>query len=103
MPSMKAADPVAPEPPPALSPRFDEALMLASELHARQLRMGTTIPYVSHLLGVASIALEYGADEETATAALLHDAIEDQGGAGTEGLIPERVGAGGAGRVRARS
>ena len=103
MPSMKAADPVAPEPPRALSPRFDEALMLASELHARQLRMGTTIPYVSHLLGVASIALEYGADEETATAALLHDAIEDQGGAGTEWLIQDRFGARVAAIVRACS
>src|SRR3989304_6019326 len=93
MPPMKVPDPVAPEAPRALSPRFDEALMLASELHARQLRKGTTIPYASHLLGVASIALEYGADEETATAALLHDAIEDQGGAGTEWLIQDRFGA----------
>lgn len=32
-------------------------------------------------MGVASIALEYGADEDEAIAALLHDAIEDQGGA----------------------
>ena len=48
---------------------------------ASQVRKGTTIPYVAHLLGVASIALEHGADEDEAIAALLHDAVEDQGGA----------------------
>ncbi|MGK7899777.1 MAG: HD domain-containing protein [Xenococcus sp. (in: cyanobacteria)] len=63
-----------------LSHRFTEALVYATELHATQIRKGSKIPYVSHLLGVASIALEYGADEDEAIAALLHDAIEDQGG-----------------------
>ncbi len=63
-----------------LSQRFTEALIYATELHATQTRKGSKIPYVSHLLGVASIALEYGADEDEAIAALLHDAIEDQGG-----------------------
>ncbi len=61
-----------------LSPRFDQALGYASRLHRGQIRKGTTIPYVAHLLGVASLALEHGADEEEATAALLHDALEDQ-------------------------
>lgn len=92
-----------PEPPRALSSCFGEALVLASELHARQLRKGTRIPYVSHLLGAASIALEYGADEETAIAALLHDAIEDQGGEATERLIHDRFGARVATIVRACS
>jgi (p)ppGpp synthase/HD superfamily hydrolase len=60
-----------------LSHRFSEALGGAADLHARQFRKGTTIPYVAHLLGVASIALHHGADEDEAIAALLHDAIED--------------------------
>ena len=61
-----------------LTDRFDEALAYASRLHRNQRRKGTNIPYVSHLLGVAAIALENGADEEGAIAALLHDSIEDQ-------------------------
>lgn len=64
-----------------LTDRFDEALGYASRLHREQRRKGSDIPYVSHLLGVASIALEIGADEDQAIAALLHDAVEDQGGA----------------------
>lgn len=65
---------------PLLSDRFDAALAYASRIHRRQVRKGSGIPYVSHLLGVASIALESGADEDQAIAALLHDAVEDQGG-----------------------
>ena len=57
--------------------RLIEALGVAARLHARQLRKGTDIPYLSHLLGTCSIALEYGTDEDEAIAALLHDAIED--------------------------
>jgi len=60
-----------------LTSRFSEALVGAADLHARQARKGTEIPYVAHLLGVASIAMHHGADEEQAIAALLHDAIED--------------------------
>jgi hypothetical protein len=67
----------------ALSKRFQDALVFAAELHAEQVRKGTAIPYVSHLLAVASLALEHGASEDEAIAALLHDAIEDQGGAPT--------------------
>jgi (p)ppGpp synthase/HD superfamily hydrolase len=55
-------------------------------------RKGSGIPYVAHLLGVASIALEYGADEDEAIASLLHDAIEDQGGAPTRAAIRHRFG-----------
>jgi GTP pyrophosphokinase len=65
---------------PALTERFDRALLLASDHHRRQLRKGTTIPYVSHLLGVASLVLEMGGDETEAIGALLHDAVEDGGG-----------------------
>ena len=57
--------------------RLLDALTAAAQIHATQFRKGTTIPYLSHLLGTCSIALEYGADENEAIAALLHDAIED--------------------------
>ena len=65
---------------PFLTDRFDDALAYASRLHRSQIRKGSEIPYVSHLLAVAAIALENGADEDQAIAALLHDAVEDQGG-----------------------
>jgi (p)ppGpp synthase/HD superfamily hydrolase len=44
-------------------------------------RKGTSTPYVAHLLAVAATVLEYGGDEDLAIAALLHDSVEDQGGA----------------------
>ena len=62
-----------------LTPRFAQGLAMAIEAHAQQFRKGTTIPYVSHPMAVASIALEYGADEDQPIAALLHDAVEDGG------------------------
>ncbi len=62
-----------------LTHRLAEALAMAIEAHGDQKRKGTEIPYVSHLLAVAAIALEHGADEEQAIAALLHDAVEDGG------------------------
>jgi GTP pyrophosphokinase len=64
--------------PPA---RFQEALVYASELHAQQRRKGSGAPYVGHLLGVTAIVLENGGNEDEAIGALLHDAVEDQGGA----------------------
>ncbi|MEG4068056.1 HD domain-containing protein [Microcoleus sp. Pol11C2] len=75
-----------------LSNRFSEALTYAAELHATQVRKGSGVPYIAHLLGTASIALEYGANEDEAIAALLHDAIEDQGGATTREAIRRRFG-----------
>ena len=75
-----------------LSQRFEDALVYAARLHAKQIRKGTTIPYVSHLLSVASIVLEHGGNEVEAIAALLHDAIEDQGGADTREEIRRRFG-----------
>ncbi len=75
-----------------LSERFTEALTFATQLHANQTRKGSGVPYIAHLIGVASIALEYGANEDEAIAALLHDAIEDQGGAATREEIRRRFG-----------
>ena len=62
-----------------LTSRFNQAFTFAAELHARQTRKGTTIPYIAHLMAVAAIVLEHGGTEDHAVAALLHDAIEDQG------------------------
>lgn len=75
-----------------LSKRFTDALTFATQLHANQTRKGGKVPYIAHLLGVASIALEHGANEDEAIAALLHDAIEDQGGAATREEIRRRFG-----------
>jgi (p)ppGpp synthase/HD superfamily hydrolase len=66
--------------PGIFSGRFIEALGYAAGLHARQIRKRTERPYIGHLLSVTSIVIEYGGDEEMAIAALLHDAVEDQGG-----------------------
>jgi len=79
--------------PTPLSQRFEAALVFANRLHATQTRKGTRIPYVSHLLGVAGLALEHGADEDVAIGALLHDAVEDQGGRPTLARIHRRFGA----------
>jgi (p)ppGpp synthase/HD superfamily hydrolase len=64
-----------------LGPRFERALVFATRKHAGQHRKGTTVPYVAHLLGVAGLVLEAGGDEDLAIAALLHDVVEDCGGA----------------------
>ena len=79
-------------PDPILGDRFSEAAAYAIELHARQARKGTTIPYVTHLFAVSSLALEDGADEDAAIAGLLHDAAEDQGGKATLDEIGRRFG-----------
>jgi GTP pyrophosphokinase len=75
-----------------LSKRFEDALTFATRKHADHARKGTTIPYAAHLLSVAGIALTYGADEDEAIAALLHDAVEDQGGAPTREEIRAQFG-----------
>ena len=82
----------------ALSDQFVEALVFAARLHAKQVRKGAGIPYLSHLLGVASLVLEHGGDETEAIAGLLHDAIEDQacgysgGASGLRQAIADRYG-----------
>ena len=76
----------------ALSGRFEDALVFAARLHADQVRKETTIPYVSHLLSVSALVLEHGGSEDEAIAALLHDAVEDQGGRPTLEAIARRFG-----------
>jgi len=81
-----------------MGPRFRTALAYAAALHEDQLRKRDSddlpsIPYLSHLLGVASLVLEADGDEGEAMAALLHDAIEDQPHEGeTEKEIGEKFG-----------
>ena len=75
-----------------LSSRFSDALTFAHQLHAAQTRKGTNVPYISHLLAVAAIVIENGGSEDQAIAALLHDAVEDQGGQPTLEKIRERFG-----------
>jgi (p)ppGpp synthase/HD superfamily hydrolase len=75
-----------------LSARFEDALIYATQLHATQVRKSGDVPYISHLLGVAALVLDYGGDEDEAIAALLHDAIEDQGGDATRTEIRRRYG-----------
>ena len=78
--------------PITLSSRFDDALCWAHDLHRHQLRKGTPVPYIAHLLAVTAIVLEHCGSEDEAIAALLHDAVEDQGGPATRAEIQRRFG-----------
>jgi (p)ppGpp synthase/HD superfamily hydrolase len=95
---MRAAAGVTP-----LTDRFDRALLYATHVHGGQMRKGTSIPYIAHLMAVAATVLEYGGDEDMAIAALLHDAVEDQGGEPRLADIRNRFGARVADIVRACS
>jgi len=64
-----------------LSQQFERALVYATGIHGGQLRTKTRIPYIAHVLRVTAIAMEYGVTETEAIGALLHDAVEDCGGA----------------------
>ena len=75
----------------SLSQRFVDAVAYAAEAHAGDVRKGSSVPYLTHPLAVAAIALEHGADEDEAIAALLHDVIEDHGPAHRQS-IRERFG-----------
>ena len=75
-----------------LTKRFNGAFLLASELHSSQPRKGTNVPYISHLLAVASLVIEHGGDEDEAIAGLLHDAVEDCGGLPTLSRIRNEFG-----------
>lgn len=75
-----------------LTHRFEGALVYAFQLHSDQLRKGSEVPYMAHLLGVTSLVLEDGGSEDEAIAALLHDAVEDQGGMQTLDEIRHRFG-----------
>jgi (p)ppGpp synthase/HD superfamily hydrolase len=72
--------------------KFERALLYASRLHKDQVRKGTSIAYITHLLAVASIVGENGGTEDEVVAALLHDAPEDQGGEATLREIRARFG-----------
>jgi (p)ppGpp synthase/HD superfamily hydrolase len=74
-----------------LSSCFTEAVDYARTQHAEQTRKGSGIPYIYHLLGVSSLVLEYGGDEDQAIAGLLHDVIEDCGSK-HEPIIRKRFG-----------
>ncbi len=74
-----------------LTDRFTRAVDYARIAHAAQVRKGTTIPYITHLLGVATLVIEYGGTEDQAIAGLLHDTIEDCGEA-HEPMIREQFG-----------
>lgn len=63
----------------AITKRFTDALDYARIAHAAQVRKGSNIPYLYHLLGVASLVIEHGGNEDQAIAGLLHDVIEDCG------------------------
>ena len=71
-----------PVPSAFLTARLTDAFDYTRALHANQVRKGTTVPYIAHLLGVAALVIDHGGDEDQAMAALLHDAIEDQGRGG---------------------
>lgn len=66
--------------PPSLGVGLQKAFRYAAEKHAGQARKQTAVPYLSHLMAVASLVLESGGDEDMAIAALLHDVVEDCGG-----------------------
>src|SRR5215472_12003231 len=71
--------------PFALTPRFTQAVDYARQIHTGW-RKGMEVPYMAHLLGVASLVLgetgwvPFEVTEDMAIAALLHDAVEDEGG-----------------------
>ena len=67
-------------------------MIYANRLHVKQTRKVSGNPYMAHLLGVAALVLEDGGSEDQCIAALLHDAIEDQGGDKTRQEIRKRFG-----------
>ena len=77
---------------PRLTEQFDEALVYAAGVHRNQTRKGGDIPYLGHLLSVASLVIEAGGSQTQAIAALLHDAAEDQGGQQTLAEIGRKFG-----------
>jgi (p)ppGpp synthase/HD superfamily hydrolase len=90
-------------PDPVLGTRFVEALRLAVDLHSRQVRKGSGVPYLGHLLGVCGLVIDAGGSEDEAIAAVLHDAVEDQGGAATLERIRVQFGSSVAGIVESCS
>jgi (p)ppGpp synthase/HD superfamily hydrolase len=64
----------------ALTQRFHDALIFIAKKHGDQVTNNTVYPYISHLMGVTSLVMEYGGDEDEAIAALLHGFNETQDG-----------------------
>lgn len=81
-----------PRPSSKLGARFNEAFLFAAEKHASQTRKKTDVPYISHLMSVASLVLEAGGGEDEGVAALLHDVVEDCGGRPVLEEIRQRFG-----------
>lgn len=77
----------------SLSPRFLDAFVYAARLHAEQKKKGGDTPYLAHLMAVTGLVLDDGGSEDEAIAALLHDAVEDQGGRARLEDIRQRYGA----------
>jgi (p)ppGpp synthase/HD superfamily hydrolase len=77
---------------PKLTGQFSKALVYAELKHHNQVRKGGDIPYIGHLLSVASLVINDGGSEDQAIAALLHDTVEDQGGPPTLDEIRKNFG-----------
>ncbi len=75
-----------------LTKRYAAAVAYASIIHATDVRKGTEISYLCHLLGVSSLVIEAGGDEDQAIAGRLHDAVEDAGGMTRADAIRARFG-----------
>ena len=80
------------QPTTKLTDKYESALIFANRLHQKQIRRINRTPYFAHLLSVSALVLEDGGTEEEAIAALLHDAIEDQGGKKTGDIIRDKFG-----------
>ncbi len=73
-----------------LTPRLDEAIKLASQLHRDQTRKDAErTPYISHLISVATIIGNETDDEDVIIAGLMHDSVEDVEGYTHEKLISD--------------
>ena len=77
---------------PTLTARYADAVAYATAIHATQVRKGTSVPYIAHLLAVSSLVLEAGGDEDEAIAGLLHDSGEDCGGMARAADVRARFG-----------
>lgn len=81
MPAKPKGTPPAPPPSAVLGPRVAKAVTFALKIHGPQVRKGTGIPYLTHPLAVAALVGESGGSEDEVIAAILHDTVEDGGGA----------------------
>ena len=72
--------------------KYLEAYVYSFELHKKQTRKGSNIPYFTHLSSVSNLIIENNGTTTQAIAGLLHDAVEDQGGAKTLAVIKRKFG-----------